>query len=87
MRFGIDFGFPKITKIGPKSDVKQSLFRDAMEITPESSKINGGHSFWITNMATHMIRSSLYFDSIGIVFEHIQMHLNASEQVRARSNG
>ena len=59
----IDFwgpvGPPKSSKIGPKSDVKRSLFRDAMEITPGSAEINGRHSFWTTNMATHMIRSSL----------------------------
>ena len=34
--------FPKSLKIGPKSDVKRSSFRKAMEITPESSQINGG---------------------------------------------
>ena len=50
--------FQKNTKIAPQSDVKRSLFRDAMEITPASSKVNGPHSFWITNMATHMIRST-----------------------------
>ena len=58
IEFGHRFWFPKTTKIAPKSDAKQSLFRDAMETTPESSEVNGPHSFWITNMATHMIRSS-----------------------------
>ena len=63
--FGIDFGFPKPPKIAPKSrrDVQKwglepNLFRDAMEITRKSSEVNGPHSFWTTNLATHMIRSS-----------------------------
>ena len=59
IEFGHRFWSPKTTKIAPKSDAKRSLFRDAMEITPESSEINGPHSIWITNRATHMIRSSL----------------------------
>ena len=41
----IDFwgpvGLPKSSKIGPRSDVKRSLFRDAMEITRKSSEVNG----------------------------------------------
>ena len=36
--------FPKSLKIGPKSDVKRSLFRDAMGLTRKSSEINGTHS-------------------------------------------
>ena len=32
---------PKSLKIGPKSDVKRSSFRKAMEITPESAQVNG----------------------------------------------
>ena len=34
--------FPKNTKIAPRSDVKRSLFRDAMELTRKSSEVNGG---------------------------------------------
>ena len=59
IEFGHRFGPPKTIKMGPKSDVKRSLFRDAMQITRESSEVNGSHSFWTTNMATHMIRSTL----------------------------
>ena len=53
---------PESSKIAPTSDVKRSLFRDAMEITPDSSKVNGPHSFWITNMATHIFRSTVSID-------------------------
>ena len=35
---------PKSLKMSPKSDVKQSLFSDAMEITRNSSESNGRHS-------------------------------------------
>ena len=49
---------PKIEKTPPKSDLKRSLFRDAMETARKSSQLNGSHSFWTTNLATHMIRSS-----------------------------
>ena len=48
----------KTSKIASKSDAERRLVRDAMEIVPESAKINGGHSFLTTNKATHMIRSS-----------------------------
>ena len=34
--------FPKSIEISPKSDVKRSLFRDAMEIARKSSEVNGG---------------------------------------------
>ena len=34
--------FPKSIEISPKSDVKRSLFRDAMEIARKSSEGNGG---------------------------------------------
>ena len=54
---GIDFGFPKPPKLFQKAMLNEACFA-AMEITPGSSKINGAHSFWTTNMATHMIRSS-----------------------------
>ena len=46
--FGIDFGLPKppkiapqTTKIAPGSDVKRSLFRDAMQPAKKSSGVNG----------------------------------------------
>ena len=42
IEFGHRFWFPKTTKIAPKSDVKRSLCRDAMELTRKSSEINGG---------------------------------------------
>ena len=42
--FGKPFGLPKSLKIGPKSDVKRSLFRDTMEMMRASSEINGRHS-------------------------------------------
>ena len=35
---------PKSLKMSPKSDVKQSLFSDAMEISRKSSQTNGRHS-------------------------------------------
>ena len=35
---------PKSLKIGPKSDVKRGLFRDAMETMRNSSEVNGTHS-------------------------------------------
>ena len=44
IEFGKPFGLPKSLKIGPQSDVKRSLFRDAMEPTRTSSQINGRHS-------------------------------------------
>ena len=50
---------PKTSKIGLKSDVKRSLFRDAMELTRKSSEINGGCDIWTAKMALHMIRSTL----------------------------
>ena len=37
IEFGIPFGLPKSFKIGPKSDVKRSSFRDAMGLTRKSS--------------------------------------------------
>ena len=43
--FGHRFGFPKTIKMAPKSDVKRSLFRDAMEIARKSSQVNGAHRF------------------------------------------
>ena len=49
---------PKSMKIHPKSDVKQSLFRDAMEIARKSSEVNGNHGLYSVQMARHMIRSS-----------------------------
>ena len=39
--FGHRFWPPKTTKIAPKSDVKRSLFRDAMETARKSSQGNG----------------------------------------------
>ena len=36
--------FPKSLKMSPKSDVKRSLFRDAMGISRKSSQTNGRHS-------------------------------------------
>ena len=56
--FGKPFGLPKSLKIDPKSDVKWSLLRDAMEPMRNSSQANGRHSLWSVQMATHMIRSS-----------------------------
>ena len=41
IKFGHRFGFPKTIKMAPKSDVKRSLFRDAMQLTCTSSEING----------------------------------------------
>ena len=32
---------PKSLKMDPQSDVKRSLFSDAMELTPESAEVNG----------------------------------------------
>ena len=59
IKFWHPFWSPKTSKIAPQSDAKRSLFRDAMETTPKSSEVNGPQSFWTTNMATHMIRSTL----------------------------
>ena len=59
IEFGHRFGLPKTTKMAPKSDVERSLFRDAMGPTRKSSEVNGYHSFGTTNLATHMIRSTL----------------------------
>ena len=39
--FGKPFGLPKSLKTNPKSDVKRSLFRDAMEIKRTSPEITG----------------------------------------------
>ena len=44
IEFGKPFGFPKSLKMGPKSDVKRSLFCDAMEFSRKSSQVNGRHS-------------------------------------------
>ena len=44
IEFGKPFGFPKSLKMGPQSDVKRSLFCDAMEISRTSPEIHGGHS-------------------------------------------
>ena len=44
IEFGKAFGLPKLLKMGPQSDVKRSLFSDAMEITRTSSQVNGWHS-------------------------------------------
>ena len=52
------FWLSKTTKIAPKSDAKRDLFCDVMDLSWESSEINGTHSFWTTNLATHMNRSS-----------------------------
>ena len=41
IEFGHRFWPPKTSKIGPRSDVKRSLFRDAMQTARKSSKING----------------------------------------------
>ena len=62
IEFGHRFGSPKTIKMAPKSDVKRSLFRDAMEITRESSEINGSRRLQSVQMATHMIRSSRSMD-------------------------
>ena len=35
----------KTSEITPKSDVEQSLFRDAMDTAPKSSETNGPHYF------------------------------------------
>ena len=51
----------KTSKIASKSDAKRSLFRDVMELASNSLQIKGGHRFWTTNKATHMIRSSSSF--------------------------
>ena len=40
-RFWRAFWPPKTSKIAPKSDAKRSLFRDAMQLTRESSQVNG----------------------------------------------
>ena len=44
IEFGKPFGLPKSLKMGPQSDVKRSLFRDAMETTRASPQVNGAHS-------------------------------------------
>ena len=44
IEFGKPFGLPKSLKMGPKSDVKRSLFCDAMGLTRKSSEVNGRHS-------------------------------------------
>lgn len=87
IEFGHRFWFPKSSKIGPRSDVKQSLFRDAMEPTRKSSQVNRLHSFWTTNLATHMIRSSLWYIHIRTYIHHIthesQIHGSVPEHVGA----
>ena len=62
IEFGKPFGLPKSLKMGPQSDVKRSLFRDAMEIMRTSAGVNGTHSLESVQMATHMIRSSPSID-------------------------
>ena len=49
---------PKSSEIASQTEAKRSLFRDAVEPARKSSEINGPHSFWTTNLAKHMIRSS-----------------------------
>ena len=44
IEFGKPFGLPKSLKMGPQSDVKRSLFCDAMDLTRKSSEVNGRHS-------------------------------------------
>ena len=46
------------SEIDPKSDAEQNWFCDAMELTRKSAEVNGAHDFWITNLATQMIRST-----------------------------
>ena len=43
-KFGKPFGLPKSLKTNPKSDVKRSLFRDAVEMMRASVEVNGAHS-------------------------------------------
>ena len=50
---------PKSGKIAFENGAQRSLFRDAMQLARKSAEINGPHDFWITNLATHMIRSTL----------------------------
>ena len=71
------FGFPKSSKIGPRSDIKRSLFCDAMQIARKSSQGNGTQSFWTTNMATHMIRSSLslYLNLYAYIYIYIYIYV------------
>ena len=45
IEFGKPFGFPKSLKMAPQSDVKRSLFSDAMDLTRNSSETNGRHNF------------------------------------------
>ena len=44
IEFGKPFGLPRSLRLGPQSDVKRSLFSDAMDLTRNSSQVNGRHS-------------------------------------------
>ena len=44
IEFGSPFGPPKFLKIGPQSDVKWSLLRDALETMRNSLQVNESHS-------------------------------------------
>ena len=44
IEFGKPFGLPKSLKMGPNSDVKRSLFCDAIGLSRKSSEVNGTHS-------------------------------------------
>ena len=58
IEFGKPFGFPKSLKMDSRSNVKRSLFCDAMETARTSSQVNGNHGSYSVQKARHMIRSS-----------------------------
>ena len=50
---------PKTSEILPKSDVKRSLFRDAMQPANKSCKVIGARSFATVSLVFQRIRSAL----------------------------
>ena len=64
---------PKTSEILPKSDVKRSLFRDAMEMARKSSQGSGAQSFGTVSLVFQRIRSALSVDR-----SFVALILNAS---------
>ena len=54
--FDFDFDPPNASKSGPKRD----SFFDAMGIARSSPETTGGHTFWVTYLGIHIIRSTIY---------------------------
>ena len=50
---------PKTSEILPKSDVKRSLFRDAMQLANKPCKVSGPRSFATVSLVFQRIRSAL----------------------------